>query len=225
MLAAVVFDMDGVLLNSEPLHLRAYQAVLGGRRVRLTAAEYADQYLGFDDPVIFRRLSDDRGLSWTAGDIDELVRNKIDFYRRELERQPQLFPGAAACVARFAAEVPLAIASGALHEEIELVLALTGLRRHFVALVGSDDTPRSKPAPDPYAEAVARLSAVVGHSLHLGYVVGIEDSLHGVESIRSAGLRAVAVTNTYASRDLTRADLIVETLDGLSLDALRTLCE
>lgn len=226
MLSAVVFDLDGVIVNSEPLHLRTYQDVLRGRGLELLEAEYYDRYLGFDDPVLFEALSRERGLGWTAQDIDAIVRDKVRRYKHAIQSERVLFPGAVECVTRFASEVPLAVASGALHEEIELVLELAGLRHCFRALVGSDDTPHSKPAPDPYIWATLLLGGQNGSGpLTPSHVVAIEDSRLGVESARAAGLRTVAVTNTYPASELARADLVVGSLENLRLDMLRALCE
>jgi beta-phosphoglucomutase-like phosphatase (HAD superfamily) len=213
-LAAIVFDFDGVLANSEPLHERAYKAVLADLGVTFTHERYYAEYLGFDDVGVFEAVSKDFGLSLSEQDIRSLIAVKSDALASLIDEAGVLFPGARACVERCAAAVPLAIASGALRREIELVLTRTGLSRYFQCVVGAEDTPRSKPAPDPYARAVARLGVDPART------AAIEDSRWGMESAAAAGLKVVAVTTTYAAADLGGADLIVSSLDEIAPDRL-----
>jgi beta-phosphoglucomutase len=212
---AVVFDFDGVLANSEPLHFKAFQGTLAEQNVGLTQQDYYGRYLGYDDAGVFRALSHDRRLSWTDATVAELVERKAA--RLELlERETSvLFPGADAVVRRLAGDFPLAIASGALRAEIVRVLEGAALSHCFVALVAAEDTPASKPAPDPYLRAVALLQLATGSSLSPGDCVAVEDSRWGLESARSAGLHTIAVTHTYPAEALTEADLIISSLDAL----------
>ncbi len=103
MLRAIVFDFDGVIANSEPLHYRAYHDVLEGFGIAFPEKDYYDRYLGFDDVGVFKALASDRGLSWTTDRIAGLVRSKADTIER-LERNASiLFPGAEAAIRRAAA--------------------------------------------------------------------------------------------------------------------------
>ncbi|MCY4507541.1 MAG: HAD family phosphatase, partial [Acidobacteria bacterium] len=156
-LAGVIFDFDGVLADSEPLHLRAYQDVLAERGMTLGAADYYDRYLGFDDDGVFRTVCRDQGLVLDDETLAGLIRVKGERFEALAGQGEALFPGAADCIRRVAAEAPIAIASGALAPEIETVLAAADLRRHFRAVVASGDTPTSKPAPDPYLRALELL--------------------------------------------------------------------
>ena len=217
MLRAIVFDFDGVIANSEPLHFQAFRDVLAGEGLALSERDYYDRYLGFDDVGVFRAV----GVETTR--IDDLVKQKA--VRLEaLERDVSiLFPGAAAAVRRLAASVPLAIASGAIGAEIHRVLEREKLSQFFVTVVSAEDTPNSKPAPDPYLHAVAKLDAACGGHLSPRECVAIEDSRWGLESARTAGLRTVGITHTYAAGTLT-ADLVVDALDRLEIGSLRSIC-
>jgi beta-phosphoglucomutase-like phosphatase (HAD superfamily) len=136
-----------------------------------------------------------------------------------------LFPGAARFVRQAAARVPIAISSGALTREIDEILQRTGLAELFVTVVGADQTERSKPSPDPYLEAFHRIRAA-GHDADSRRTVAIEDSMWGLVSARTAGLRCVAVTNTCRAEELApHAELVVSGLDALTLDALDTLVQ
>jgi beta-phosphoglucomutase len=143
----------------------------------------------------------------------------------ELERDVSvLFPGAADAVRRAAALVPVAIASGALGAEIRRVLEREQLAGCFAAIVAAEDTPVSKPAPDPYLRAVSLLSQACGGTLAAADCVAIEDSRWGLESARAAGLRTVAVTNSYEASALADgADLVIPSLESLDLAALARL--
>jgi beta-phosphoglucomutase len=217
MISAVVFDFDGVLSDSEPLHLRAYQQVLADRGANLSAGEYYGRYLGFDDENVFRVFAADQGWSISEEQIAELIVQKSQALEAMIARGEVLFPGAARCVARMAATFPLGIASGSLVHEIEGILARAELRRHFRFIVGSGDTPRSKPAPDPYALA-ARL-----HGLAPQACAAVEDSRWGIESAKGAGLRCIAITHTYPASELALADVVIGTLDELTPALVRGL--
>lgn len=136
-----------------------------------------------------------------------------------------LFPGAADAVRRAAAAVPIAIASGALGPEIRRVLRRAGLIDCFTAIVAAEDTPASKPAPDPYIRALAYLQeALPGAALKPSECVAIEDSRWGLESARSAGLHTVAVTSSYDANELQlHADLVIDSIASFNLDDLRGL--
>jgi beta-phosphoglucomutase len=224
-LRAIVFDFDGVIANSEPLHFRAFRDVLADRGVELTEPDYYTRYLGFDDLGAFRAIAKDRGRAWSAGELTSLTADKA--VRMEaLERDASvLFPGAADAIRRAAAAVPIAIASGALGVEIRRVLDGADLTHHFKAIVAAEDTAAGKPAPDPYQRAVALLSASVGEAVLAADCVAIEDSRWGIASARAAGLRAIGVTSSYAADELSEADLIIGSLAELDITSLqRLLC-
>ncbi|MDP7339074.1 MAG: HAD family phosphatase, partial [Vicinamibacterales bacterium] len=126
-LAGVIFDFDGVLANSEPLHLRVYREVLAPHGVEFAATDYSNRYLGFDDLGVFRAVAEDSGWDLSEETLVELIRVKGERFDALAGQGETLFPGAADCVRRLAAEVPIAIASGALRPEIEAMLATAGL--------------------------------------------------------------------------------------------------
>ena len=225
-LAGVIFDFDGVLADSEPLHLRAYQEVLAQRGMTLAASDYYDRYLGFDDDGVFRTVSRDQGRELDEETLAALIRVKGERFDALAGQGEGLFPGAAACIRRVAAEAPIAIASGALAPEIDTVLAAADLRRHFRAIVASGDTPRSKPAPDPYLRARELLRPHVdaaGLDPGGGFVA-VEDSMWGIESALAAGLRCVGVAQTYAASRLGTAHLVVPTIADVTPATLRAAC-
>lgn len=224
-LRAIVFDFDGVLADSEPLHFAAFRDVLASAGVELDEHDYYTRYLGFDDVGVFRTVGADHGTSWTLRDVAGFVADKA-LRLEELERDMSvLFPGAADAIRRAAAAVPIAIASGALGPEIRRVLTRAGLLHHFSAIVSAEDTPASKPAADPYVRAVALLGEkIAGEVLLPSECVAVEDSRWGLESARAAGLRTVGVTTSYEPAELRpSADLIIPSIAQLDVDHLRRL--
>jgi beta-phosphoglucomutase-like phosphatase (HAD superfamily) len=223
-LRAIVFDFDGVIANSEPLHFRAFRDVLAEDGVTLEETAYYARYLGFDDAGVFEAVAADSGLGWPAEHRASLAARKAA-RMAALERDVSvLFPGAEAAIQRAAALVPLAIASGALGDEIRRVLDHANLTGSFRAIVSAEDTEQSKPAPDPYVRALALLSEQLGTRLAPEHCVAIEDSRWGIISAKAAGLRTVGVTTTYGRAELGEADLIISSLDDLDLEALNRLC-
>lgn len=224
-LQAIVFDFDGVVADSEMLHLRAYQQVLAGEGVVVSNQEYFDRYLGYDDAGVFRALSKDKGLELDDARMKQLIERKGERYESLAAAGEMLFPGAADFIRAAAAAVPIAIASGALTHEIEDVLERAGLRSLFPIIVGADQTLRSKPDPEPYLTAFTRLRSLTGRDLQPWRAVAIEDSKWGLVSAQGAGLRCVAVTNTYPAAELRDdAELVVSGLNTLTLAALDDLC-
>jgi beta-phosphoglucomutase len=222
---ALVFDFDGVIVNSEPLHLRALQAVLASESIALSAREYYAQYVGLSDRDTFIKIARNMAAPWTEGRLDALIAQKSTEMQRVLAEDSPLFPGAAARLRALSAEWPLAVASGALREEIVQVLDRAGLTSCFVTIVAAGDTSRSKPAPDPYALAVTRLSESLGVRLEPSSVAAIEDTLQGLASARAAGLRTIAVTTTYPAHALAAADFVTTDISALTPDVVRSVLE
>lgn len=221
--AAIVFDFDGVLANSEPLHLRAFQQAL--REVlglELSADEYYQRYLGYDDDGAVRAVLADKGVADGDARVAGIIAHKSKLTTALLSAPTVLMAGAAECIARLAACRPLAIASGARRDEIELVLVARGLATPFDVIVAAGETPRSKPHPDPYQRAVALLAerGRIPAGTSPARCVAIEDSHWGIASAKQAGLRCVGITTSYPRHELVTADLVIDSLDELTIDLL-----
>jgi beta-phosphoglucomutase len=225
MIRAVIFDFDGVIANSEPLHFAAFRDVLAAEGVALAEREYYERYLGYDDVGVFRAVSQERRLTWDVARVSALVDRKA-VHLEALERGGAiLFPGAEQAIRRLSASLPLAIASGALRLEILRILDRAGLTQCFGAIVAAEDSAAGKPAPDPYLRAVERLSAASGLRLVPADCVAVEDSHWGLESARAAGLRTIAITHTYPASALGAADMVIDHLDRLTIAELRKIDE
>jgi beta-phosphoglucomutase len=218
MIAAVIFDFDGVLADTERLHLRAFQAALASLRVVLDESEYFTRYVGYDDRETLVRLAEDRGLALEGAGLDRLLHAKSVAYRAQLAEGSALFPHTRACIDRLRPRFPLAIASGSLRAEITDILTAAGLAGAFGAIVGADDVARSKPAPDLY------LAAARGLGVAPSTAVAIEDSHWGLEAARAAGMRRVAVTTSYPAEFLRpHAERVIASLDEVTIEWLGRL--
>jgi HAD superfamily hydrolase (TIGR01509 family) len=214
---AVVFDFDGVLADTEGLHLRAFQDVFAARGWRLDRAEYLERYMGFDDRDLVRAFAADARRPLSTADEEVILADKARLYERRVAAGSVLFPNAPAAIARLGARYRLAIASGSLRAEIAAVLAANDLSQAIGAVIGADDVARSKPAPDAYTAAVAAIGVPASRA------VAIEDSRWGLVSAREAGLRTIGITTSYPPGALDLADMIVHDLDEITTDVVDAL--
>ena len=214
---ALVFDFDGVLADSEPLHLRVYQEILEPHGIHLDQATYSAKYLGFDDEGAFQQIAADNNLLLGDEEIEMLIEEKSRRFQHLVSSRNVLYPGAVPCADRLRAVWPLGIASGALRDEIELMLRGAGLLEAFRFIVSAGDTDLTKPAPDPY------LRAAELHGVPPATCVAIEDSHWGLQSARTAGMRTIAITHTYPRESLTEADTVVDSLDEITVEFINSL--
>lgn len=204
MIRGLVFDLDGVLIDSEPLHFRATQEILAAHGVPLTDQDYFGRLVALTDVELFGRLLADR-----PDLVPRAVAEKQARYRVLAQGGLPAFRDGVGLVERSAGRVPLAVATGATREEAEGALRSLGIRDRFVALVTCEDTARGKPDPAPYRLAAARLGLPPEGCL------AVEDTVDGIRAARAAGMRCVAVTHTHPREHLMEADLVLQSLDGL----------
>lgn len=215
MIRGVVFDMDGVLVDTEQVwdEVRAQLTREWGGRY---TAEAQRAMMGMSSPEWSRYLHDVVGLTPTPDEINrEVVRRMLDRYREEL----QLVPGAVEAVLRLqGAGLRLGIASSSNRPLIDAVLESAGLADAFSTTVSSEEVERGKPAPDVYLEAARRLG-VAPESC-----VAVEDSENGIRAAHAAGMRVLALPNPHypPSPDvLATADVVLDTLDDLTVETAR----
>jgi beta-phosphoglucomutase len=173
---------------------------------------------------LFETLGKDRGVQMSGERVKALVVRKGERMQALLRSGSVLFPGATEFIREAAAAVPIAIASGAMRHEIDEVIDAAGVADLFATIVAAGDTPQSKPSPAPYRLALERLRDTSRRNIDPRRAVAIEDSKWGLESAQGAGLRLVGVTNSYPAHELTGAELVVDSLQSLTLSALDRLC-
>jgi HAD superfamily hydrolase (TIGR01509 family) len=205
---AVVFDMDGVLVDTERDWDSARREVAQAAGGRWTPDATTDM-IGMSAPEWSRYMHDELGVDAEPGEINRRV------VARMLERvgsEPPLLPGAAAAVESLAARWPLGLASSANRPVIEAVLEASGLARFFAAVVSSEEVPTGKPAPDVYFAAARALDVDPAEA------VAIEDSTNGIRSAAAAGMLVVALPNPHYPPHpdaLEEADFVIGALDEL----------
>jgi len=206
---AVVFDLDGVLLDSEQLWDEAREELARERGGRWHERAQRDM-MGMSSPEWSRYMHDVIGLREPPEEIDAEVVARIE--RRYRERLP-LLPGAAEAVERLAARWPLGLATSSNREIVDLVLEVSGLDRFFRATVSSEEVPRGKPAPDVFLEAARRLRVAAERT------AVVEDSENGILAGRAAGMRVVAIPNPHfppGEEALAEADVVLRSLVELT---------
>ena len=225
MLKAVIFDFDGVIANTEPVHLRAFQTTLEGEGVELTEEDYYANYLAYDDRTLFVKLYENRGLEMGDALLAALMERKSLNYDHMIEGNIELLPGAVDFIKSLKGKYRLAIGSGALEAEIVNVLDFAGIRESFEVIVGADRIANCKPAPDVYIEALRRLNALPGEGSGItpAECLVIEDSVSGIRAALAAGMKCLAVTNSYSEDELGEAHAIKPGLLGLDPGSLAQL--
>lgn len=224
MLRAVIFDFNGIIVDDEPIHFELFQKVLAEEGIELTNDAYYARYLGFDDrgAFSFGYREHDRPLSQLK--LAELIARKAVYYQEAIRNHVAIFPGVKKLVADLAQSLPLAVASGALRNEIETILTTANLIHHFKVVVSAEDVERGKPEPDIFLQALAALNAHDDNPIQANQCVVIEDSKEGIKGARRAGMKCLAVTNSHAAELLGEANLIVKSLDEVGLARLAQLC-
>jgi HAD superfamily hydrolase (TIGR01509 family) len=218
---AAIFDFDGVLVNSEPLHFRSLRASLEPEGIRIEEPEYFATYLAYDDRRAIRLACEQHGLALDLERLDRIAERKARAFEEMLPEAP-FFPGSRELVRSLSRSVPVAIASGALSGEIDRILTAGGIRDAITAIVGADNVSRGKPDPEPYLEALRRLSARAP-GLEAGRCLAFEDSVPGIASALAAGMKVVAVANSFPPAKLSAAHRVVRSLEGLADDGLQAL--
>jgi beta-phosphoglucomutase len=211
-LSATLFDYNGVLVDDEVVHLEAFRDVLGPLGVAVSERDYFERYLGFDDAGAFRAMLEDAGRPVDAERIGALIASKRPHYLARARGRLRAFEGAADLVRARANMGPVGIVSGALRDEIALGLELLGVSDVVQFVVSAEDTTASKPDPEGYRIAVARLGASTPA------VIVVEDSLAGVEAAKAAGLACIAVAHSYELEQLRAhgADLVAPRIRDLT---------
>lgn len=212
--AAVIFDFDGVLVNSEPLHFQAFQEVAADEKIELTEHEYYSELIGFDDKGGFKHLFATRGRELDPKTFLRVMTRKSEVMRELISRrQYKALPGAEEFVRGLWRNYPLAICSGALREEIETMLEGIALRDCFGVIVAAEDVTVGKPDPMGYLMTVRQLGEKVHKDLKPSDCLIVEDAPKVISSVREVGFPVLAVTNTHGADKLSDANWVVKSLD------------
>ena len=217
---AVLFDFDGILVDSEPMHHRAFTEVLDPLGMGFPWKEYVEIYMGFDDRDAFREAFRAKGIDLDDAKLAKLVAAKSEAFLRSLRDRVTAYPGAVSLIQSLrAAGRPLALCSGGLRSGIDPILAQLGVARCFDVIVSANDVRRSKPDPESYVLAFARLSERYATLLTVPRKsIAVEDTPAGIRSAKGAGFRVLAVSNSYGAGELAEADWITDSLESVRFE-------
>jgi beta-phosphoglucomutase len=224
MLKAVIFDFDGVITDSEILHLRAFNKVLAQHNLEIPKKDYYTTYLGCTDFDCFMMLFDKGLLKAPKQQIKELMQQKNKAFEALAKTEGRTIEGVYEFLIMLERnKIPMAICSGALLTEIELILEEANLRHFFNIIVSAEQVKKGKPAPDGFLLTLKKLNSST-NVIAASQCVVIEDSRWGLQAAKSAGMHSVAVTNSYDANQLSIADKIVHKLSDLSIADLHQIC-
>jgi HAD superfamily hydrolase (TIGR01509 family) len=206
LIEAVIFDLDGVLVDSEPLQFEAYTEILAGYGVTLTREDFIENWIGQG------RLPDHLKRYGIEAPVEEVRRLKNELYQRLIREKMKLRPGIEGLVRRLSREMPVALASSAHPVSVNAVLDRFELRPYFSVVLTSADVTRNKPDPEMYLKASRQLGVAPENCLVF------EDSQAGVLSAKKAGMRVIALPHDLTlHQDLSAADLVICDLRNLRL--------
>ncbi|MBR8838673.1 MAG: HAD family phosphatase [Stigonema ocellatum SAG 48.90 = DSM 106950] len=225
-LKAVLFDFNGVIINDEPIHAQLTEQLLIEENLTLKPGEYQKVCLGRSDRACLRELLATRGRVVSEKYLTELLNRKAQGYVLELDKIEKLplYPGLDDLIFQmFSRNLVLAVVSGAIRKEIELVLNRSKLADYFKVIVAGDDITTSKPEPDGYLLAVERLNQEYPDlNLQPQECLVIEDTLSGIQAAKQAGMQVVGVANTYPFHLLQRCcNWTVDYLPELELERVQ----
>ena len=232
MLRTVIFDFDGVITDSEILHFRAFNQVLGRYGIELTKQEYYKTYLGFNDADCYEKLIHEGLLKAGHEQISNLIEEKKHIYKELAKTEGKMIDGVRDFLTLLEENsIPMSICSGSLLTEVEMVLEDTGLRHLFEVIVSGEQVKKGKPDPEGFLLTLKRLNSNVSlaqaetqNHILPGECIVIEDSHWGLEAAKAAGMHTIAVTNSYEAEQLGMAEKIVNQLNELSIGDLQQLC-
>jgi len=211
---AVIWDMDGVLADTAPYHFSAWQETFAKRGVKFTEEDFRHSF-GLRNDTIIRNIL---GEQIAQGEIDSIAREKEETFRRVIGQKIKPLPGAVELLQSLRKHgFKMAIASSTPMENIRLVTESLGIDNYFQSIVTGRDVTEGKPSPQGFLLAAQRLG------IEPKNCIVIEDAVAGVAAAKRAGMRCLAITNTHPRQSLTEADLIVDTLEAVTVNDLEKL--
>lgn len=209
---AVLFDMDGVIVDSEPLHVAAFQTTLTSYGFNLSPDQYKEHFAGRTDEAGFKRYFDFIG---ETVELPVIMDKKAKAYLALAADELKPYPGVIECIQDLVKRnIQLALVTGSLQLEAEITLKAFDLTDHFSAIIAAEDVEYGKPDPEGYLKGAQALGMAPADC------IVIEDSPKGVQAAKAAGIRCLAVTNTHTNEELADATHIVDQLKPNYLRAL-----
>ncbi len=215
-LRAIIFDMDGVICDSEPLHMQAFQRVLTEESIHISDQEYYDRYLAHDDRGSFTAAFRDNGRPGPDTDkMKNLLIRKGRYFDEFMKNGLVIYPGSEAFARKVSHYYPLALATGARRLEVDFILKKAKIRDIFTAIVCADDVKNGKPEPESFELALKHLNRMrldATPEIHASDVLVIEDSPRCIKSAKALGMKTVGLATSYPAAQLAEADRVLESL-------------
>lgn len=225
MIHAIFFDFNGVIINDEPLHMKAYQEVLAAEGITLSEAQYMTM-LGMDDVTFVRTAFERAGKTLAAEDSKRLIAREYELHRKMIEDELPLAPGVVTFIRAAARHYQLGLVSMSTRYGIDYVFERTRLGPAFTVVVSAEDVQTHKPDPTCYKRALELLNEKRRDERKLPLLPGeclvIEDAPPGIQAGRAAGMRTLGVTNTVSEEALREAgaDVVTNSLADWTVDAV-----
>jgi beta-phosphoglucomutase len=226
MLKAVIFDFDGVVADSELLHYKALNRAFATRGLEIPKEIHWQKYLGYTDVENILAVNDDYTMNWTQADIQVLSELKTANFHALARTEVPIIDGVEEFVETLKDNgFPLAICSGAIREDIDIMLEHSGFSHLFDVIVSAGDVEKGKPDPQGYLLALEKLNVKTGQAINADECVVIEDSHWGLQAAQAAGMHRIGVTNTYPKDHIKKwAERVVDRLDMLAIEDLQRIC-
>ncbi len=225
-LKAVLFDFNGIIINDEPLHERLIEQLLIEENLRTQPDEFRQYCLGRSDRACLKNLLTHRGRVVTEEYLDRLIQRKTQAYSQQMEALEELpiYEGIQEFILQIhAADLKMAVVSGAVRSEIELILNRAKINEYFSVIVAGDEIQTSKPDPEGYLLAVERLNHhYPSLNLNPSECLAIEDTFAGIQAAQQAKIAVVGVAHTYPLHMLQRlANWAVDRFSDLELERVQ----
>ncbi len=224
MLKAVIFDFDGVISDSEPLHYKAFAGAAAKFGFKLSKELYYKDYVGYCDRECFENMIRNFPDQLKMADIDEMVDIKTRLFDEMAKTQANIIPGVEQLINLLKDnQIRIAICSGAILRDILLMLNGSNIKQVFEIIVSDEDVSQGKPDPQGYTLALKKLNENGQSQIQPEQCIVVEDSHWGLMAAKAAGMKTIAVTNTYDREKLQMADKIVENLSEITFEDLQNL--